>query len=167
MHSKKEPSLLPLTNDDVELLQPGMRVPSEALRYTCHGCRGLFGGIWRTGRVHQVPGLGICLGPEIFYPVGATSRESMAAFGQPREKVAAAQARVARAAGRFAAPLVREIGGEVRLVLAGKAGDRHTLHLLLPAGRVTGRFTPRTWFLFWRMQDDKFQAMQSRAPRPA
>lgn len=156
MKSTQIPPFVLLTNDHVELVHRELRLQGEALWYTHHGYRGLFGGIWRTGRTFFTPEFGACLGPEVFYPVGANDQEALAAFGQSRTSVIARESRVARAALAFVEPIARELHGAAFLELAERNTDRHVLHVFLPISSVQERFTSRDWFLFWRQQNAKF-----------
>lgn len=159
------PPFTVLTDDNVEPLHRELRVCGEALRYTHYGYRGLFGGIWRMGRTYFTHRFGTCVGPEVFYPVGATPRESRAAFGRSRAAVIAQEARIARAAFGFVEPIASALGGAAFLEFADRAGDRHVLHVFLPVAAVASRFTPRDWFLFWRIQDSKFHAARNAVNR--
>lgn len=150
------PPFVLLTNDNVESVHRELRLQGEALWYTHHGYRGLFGGIWRTGRTFFTPKLSVCLGPEVFYPVGADDREALGAFGDSRASVLAREARVARAALEFVQPIARELRGDAFLELADRHADRHVLQVFLPISAVQERFTPREWFLFWRQQNAQF-----------
>lgn len=152
----KIPSYLLLTNDEVEPVHHDLRLGADALRFTHFGFRGLFGGIWRMGRTFFHPELGPCLGPEVFYPVGATTREARAAFGLGRSAVYEREARLAQAAHRFVTPVAQKFGGVACLGLADRAGDRHVVHTFLPTTVVRTQFTPRSWFLFWRQKDAEF-----------
>lgn len=156
------PAFVLLTNDNVESVHRELRLQGEALWYTHHGYRGLFGGIWRTGRTYFVPELGVCLGPEVFYPIGADDHEARAAFGDSRTNILAREARVARAALTFVEPTVRELGGAAFLAVAERDADRHVLHVFLPIAAVQSRFTPREWFLFWRQQNAQFHIEYAR-----
>jgi hypothetical protein len=146
-----------ITNDAVELLRHDVRLPAEALRYTHPGMRGLFGGIWRTGRTYLVEELGCCFGPEIFFLFGADEREAREAFDRPRADVRASEAAAAREAFAFMKPLAREFGGEAELQLVEHAGDRHIARAFLPMKRVVERFRPHEWFLYWKDKDAEFR----------
>jgi hypothetical protein len=152
------PAYTLLTNDQAEQLPVGIQVWPEVLRYTYHGYRGLFGGIWRMGRTYFTHVFGACLGPEVFYWVGATTRESWAAFGKSRSALLAQEARKARRAFRFIEPIVRDLEGAAYLELAGRDGDRHVVHAFVPAAVAVRQFTPAEWFTFWRGQNDLFEA---------
>lgn len=163
--SNRIPPYTLLTNDNVEPLRRELQLRGEALRFTHPGYRGLFGGIWRMGRTYFTHRYGACLGPEVFYPVGATCRESRAAFGDSRAMVIAREAQLAWEALRFVEPIADEFGGAAFLDRVERTGDRHVLHVFLPVPAVLQRFTPRDWFLFWRIQDAKFHAIRKRQDR--
>lgn len=150
--SNRIPPYTLLTNDNVEPLRRELQLRGEALRFTHPGYRGLFGGIWRMGRTYFTHRYGACLGPEVFYPVGATCRESR-------------EAQLAWEALRFVEPIADEFGGAAFLDRVERTGDRHVLHVFLPVPAVLQRFTPRDWFLFWRIQDAKFHAIRKRQDR--
>lgn len=146
-----------ITNDAVELLRRDIRLPAEALRYTHPGIRGLFGGVWRTGRTYAVEGLGCCFGPELFFLFGADDRESQEAFECPREELRASEADAARAAFAFLRPLAREFGGEAELQIVEHAGDRHIVQAFIPMKPVLARFRPHEWFQYWKDKDAEFR----------
>lgn len=150
------PSYLLLTNDEVEPVHDDVRICGDALRFTHFGYRGLFGGIWRMGRTFFHPELGPCLGPEVFYPVGATTKESRAAFSLSRSAVYEREAQLAQAAHRFVTPIAQKLTGIACLGLANRTGDRHVVHAFLPTKVVRSQFTPRSWFLFWQQKDAEF-----------
>ena len=150
------PGYILLTNDEVAPVHEDLCLRGDALRFTHFGYRGLFGGIWRMGRTFFHPGLGPCLGPEVFYPVGGSPRETRAAFGLGRSAVYEREARLAQAAHRFVTPVAHKLGGEACLGLAQRTGDRHVVHVFLPTKVVRAQFTPRAWFLFWQQQDAEF-----------
>ena len=149
-----------ITNDAVELLRRDVRLPAEALRYTHPGMRGLFGGIWRTGRTYAVDDLGFCFGPEIFFLFGADEREAQEAFDRPRAEVRASEAVAAREAFAFLEPLAREFGGEAELQLVDHAGDRHIVQAFIPTKPVLGRFRPHEWFSYWKDKDAEFRELR-------
>ncbi len=155
-----------ITNDAVELLRRDVRLPAEALRYTHPGIRGLFGGVWRTGRTYVVDELGYCFGPEIFFLFGADEREAQEAFERPRAEVRAREAAAAREALSFLEPLAREFGGEAELQLVEDAGDRHIVQAFIPMKRAMERFRPHEWFLYWKDKDAQFRERR-RAKRAA
>lgn len=167
--SVAKPTAIPpytlLTNDNGEPLHRELQLRGEALRFIHHGYRGLFGGIWRMGRMYFTHRFGACLGPEVCYPVGAAFREGRAASGESRAEIFAREAQVASDARRFVEPIAAEFGGGVFLDLVERSGDRHVLHVFLPASIVAARFTPRSWFLFWRIQDEKFHALRNSPDR--
>ena len=164
------PSVSPVfqlvTNDATELLRRDVSLPAGALRYTHPGLRGLFGGIWRSGRIYHVAGAGCCFGPEIFYSFGADEREAQEAYGRERAVVMAEEADAARRAFAFATPLAESFGGQADLRLVRRVGDRHVVHLFLPAAAVMARFRPHEWFAFWKEQDALFRS-QPKAVEPS
>ena len=157
MHASPPPSHRLLTNDNVELVARNFQLPVEALRYTYPGMRGLFGGIWRTGRTFLRPDLGCCFGPEIFYVVGETDNEAQAAFETSRATMMEREANVARAALSYAQPTAVEFGGDAFLSLAQDEDDRHLLQVFIPMQNIIDRLSPKEWFGLWKDRDLEFR----------
>lgn len=153
------PNCIILTNDDVEPVHEDIRICGDVLRFTHHGLRGLFCGIWRMGRTFLHPELGPCLGPEIFYPIGSSAKESRAAFGKSRTEIYDREARIAQLAHHFVEPIAMKLGGVADLALADRTGDRHVVHAFLPTTVIRSQFTPRAWFLFWEQKDAEFHEL--------
>ena len=158
MNPINPPAFQLLTNDRVELLHPSSRLPGEALRYARPGMRGLFGGIWRTGRTFLRRDLGACFGPEIFYAFGENDREAQAAFETSRAVMMEREAEAAKAAFAFAQPTAARFGGDAHLTLIEDEGDRHLLQLFLPMQNVMDQLSPKGWFDLWTDLDREFRA---------
>lgn len=146
------------TNDQAELLRPEAKHLGVALRYTDHRFRGLFGGIWRAGRIYDTRDLGPCFGPEVFYLIGEDDEESWSAFGEPRQAMFDREAEAARDAFEFVYPIAEAFEGRAYLQLARRSDHAHRLHVFMPTRTVLRRFTPSEWFTFWKQQDGAFKA---------
>jgi hypothetical protein len=151
------------TNDQAELLRPEATRLGVALRYTDHRFRGLFGGIWRAGRIYGALDFGPCLGPEVFYSIGEDDEESWSAFGESRQTMFQREAEVVRDAFEFVHPIAESFEGRAYLQLARRSDNAHRLQVFLPTRTVLRRFTPGEWFRFWKQQDAAFHARTRRA----
>ncbi len=161
MNFEPIPSYHLYTNDRGELLRPEAQRLGAALRYTDPRFRGLFGGIWRAGRIYETQEFGPSFGPEIYYSVGRNDEESWAAFGEPRKTVYEREADVAQRAFDYVFPIAKSFEGRAYLSLAGRSTDTHRLHVFMPTRTVMRRFTPAEWFAFWKDHDSAFKAQLS------
>lgn len=157
MNTSNPPSYRLLTNDSVELVQPNSPFPVEALSYTRPGMRGLFGGIWRTGRTFLRRDLGACFGPEIFYAFGENDREAQAAFETSRAVMMEREAEVAKAAFAHVQPTAARFGGDAFLTLIEDEGDRHLLQVFIPMQNVIEQLSSKEWFDLWKNLDLEFR----------
>ena len=158
MQTSTPPAYRLLTNDSVEVVHANAALPGEALRYARPGMRGLFGGIWRTGRTFLRRDLGACFGPEIFYAFGENEREAQAAFETSRAAMMEREAAVAKAAFAHVQPTAARFGGDAFLSLIKDEGDRHLLQLFIPVQNVMDQLSPKEWFDLWKDLDLAFRA---------
>lgn len=167
MNTSNPPVYRLLTNDSVELVHSYPQLPVEALSYTRPGMRGLFGGIWRTGRTFLRRDLGACFGPEIFYAFGENDREAQAAFETSRVEMMEREAEVAKAAFAHAQPTAARFGGDAFLSLIKDEGDRHLLQLFIPMQNIIDQLSPKEWFDLWKELDLEFRAPNKAAEAAA